>query len=271
MGYVQVRGKQLEYLESGEGEHPIVLIHGAGSSALIWHQVQQHLADASQRTIALSLPGAGGSEATDDVDDYNVHAYAADIRGMLDQLDIHQCVLVGHSLGVQNVISVLADHDEGLNVPALILMSGGACDFARPTVRGEQRQTIIDGFTEGREALPEAPTPEWTRAHRGLPKEIRHRLWEDLRNNPIERAIGQRLGELRDRTGFLLKLEIPTLIVSGDADEVVPLERTLKMYPNLDPDTRFMHILHGVGHYPNAENPEAIASIIDVFAKEHVA
>ena len=98
MPFVPVRGKQLEYLDSGDGETPIILIHGAGSSALIWHQVQQHLENASLRTLALSLPGAGGSDAPDDVDDYNSDAYAADIRGALDQLDIHRCVLVGHSL-----------------------------------------------------------------------------------------------------------------------------------------------------------------------------
>ncbi|MEM7365015.1 MAG: alpha/beta hydrolase [Pseudomonadota bacterium] len=270
MPFVAVRGKQLEYLESGDGETPVILIHGAGSSALIWHQVQQHLADASLRTLALSLPGAGGSDASDNVDDYNSNAYAADIRGALDQLGIHRCVLVGHSLGVQNVISTLADQGEGLTVPALILMAGGACDFARPPVLGEQREAIIEGFRAGEDSRPETPTPEWTREHRGLPKDVRHRLWNDIRNNPFERAVGQRLGELRDRTGFLLKLEIPTLIVSGDSDTVVPLERTLKMYPNLSPDTRSMHILHGVGHYPNAEVPDTLARIIEGFVKEHV-
>ncbi len=271
MPYVHVRGKQLEYLDSGQGQTPIMLIHGASSSALIWHQVQKILTDSGHRAIALSLPGAAGSDATDNVDDYNVGAYAADIRGTLDQLGIHRCILVGHSLGVQNVISALADHCEGLTVPALVLISGGACDFARPPVQGDQRQAIIDGITSGQEFHPETPTPEWTREHRGLPKDIRHQLWNDLRNNPIERTIGQRLGELRDRTGFLLKLETPTLILSGDTDNVVPLERTLKMYPNLNPGTRSMHILHGVGHYPNAKFPEPVANIIDAFVKEHVA
>lgn len=271
MPFVPVRGKQLEYLDSGDGETPIILIHGAGSSALIWHQVQQHLENASLRTLALSLPGAGGSDAPDDVDDYNSDAYAADIRGALDQLDIHRCVLVGHSLDVQNVISTLADHDEGLTVPAIILIAGGACDFARPPVLGDQREAIIEGFRAREDSPPETPTPEWTREHRGLPKNVRHRLWNDIRNNPFERAVGQRLGELRDRRGFLLKLGVPTLIVSGDSDTVVPLERTLKMYLNLSPDMRFMHILHSIGHYPAAEVPDAVARIVEDFVKEHVA
>jgi pimeloyl-ACP methyl ester carboxylesterase len=269
MPFVQTRGKQLEYFEQGEGSTPIILIHGAGSSALIWDQVQTLMAGQGYRTIAISLPGAGGSDHSDNLKDYNPISYAADIRGALDSLGMHNCVFVGHSLGVQNVLGILADHGEGLKVPAMILMAGGACDVARLEILGTQRDKMIESFGS-REPAPEEPTATWTRQHQGLPAETRHRLWQDILNNPMERVLGQRLGELRDRTGLLIELDIPTLIVSGDRDEVVPLERTLNMYPKLKEENRHMHVLHGVGHFPNAQVPEEISALYCDFLSEHL-
>ena len=65
MAFVQAGDKRLEYFEVGEGprrpqDNTVVLIHGAGSSAVIWNKVQALMADAGFRTIAISLLGAGG-------------------------------------------------------------------------------------------------------------------------------------------------------------------------------------------------------------------
>ncbi|MCB1692467.1 MAG: alpha/beta hydrolase, partial [Pseudomonadales bacterium] len=62
MPFVTAGDKRLEYFERGKGDDVVVLIHGAGSSALIWDTVQGLMAGAGFRTIAISLPGAGGSD-----------------------------------------------------------------------------------------------------------------------------------------------------------------------------------------------------------------
>ena len=65
-------------------------------------------------------------------------------------------------------------------------------------------------------------------------------------------------------TAFLSETDVPTLVVSGDADSVVPLHMTLDMYTKLKPGVGHLHILHGVDHYPNSEDPETVA---DVYAR----
>lgn len=93
--YVEAGGRRLRYLELGAGT-PVVLIHGFGADLNTWMFVQPALA-ASHRTIALDLPGHGGS--TKDVGAGDIATLAAAVGAALDTLGVENPHLVGHSLG----------------------------------------------------------------------------------------------------------------------------------------------------------------------------
>ena len=264
MATTHINGSTVEYFDVGESKHVLVLIHGAGSSARIWHTMQALLATRDIRTVAVSLPGAGGTSAASDLDGYSPANYARVARGLIDALGITRCAIAGHSLGVSNTLYLATDEAAGLDITALIMMAGGSGD-ERVTPDSGEREAIITKMREkptGRDAG--SPREGWERLHLGLPLTVRNQLWNDIVSNPPGRAIGQRISGRKDMTPFLSSTGIPTLVVSGDADSVVPLEATLRMYAKLKPGVGHLHVLHGIDHYPNAEDP---ATLADVFAR----
>ena len=270
MATIELQHGKVEYFDVGVSDRVVVLIHGAGSSARIWYSVQALLALCDLRTVAISLPGAGGTDPAKDLDGYSPANYALVTRQLIDALSITRCAVVGHSLGVSNALYLASEHGAGIEIPALILMAGGAGD-ERATPTGDERAEIIKKMQQqapGRDAG--SGRADWERLHLGLPETVRDQLWNDIVANPRERAIGQRISGRKDMTPFLSTTETPTLVVSGDADSVVPLSATLGMYPKLKPGIGHLSVMHGVDHYPNAEEPEALADAYAAFLDDRL-
>lgn len=269
MAIVQAGDVSLEYFEVGDGDPTVVLIHGASSSGRIWHVVQAKLAEAGMRTVAISMRGAGASDHTPDEGDYNPASYAQDIAAALKSLGIAKFVLVGHSLGVSNALNFASANADGVDLQALILMAGGPGN-GRAELSPDQIKTLRE-----RVKLPDPATEAkrkeaWLPIHMGLPEDVRDALWADIQRNPLERMVGQGLGTRKDMTEFLASIDMPLLIVSGDADSVVPLEMTLQMYPKIPVHRRHLHVMHGIDHFPNAQIPERIAAVYRRFIESHV-
>ena len=258
MPNVKAGAFQLEYFEVGDGDKVVILVHGAGSSALIWHEVQLIMAQEGYRTIAISLLGAGESDRTRFQADYNPENYGRMIRAALDSLAISDCALVGHSLGVSNVLYVASEFSQDLRLRAMILMAGGAGD-KRSAPSSQEIDKIIEDWPEPNPNNVDERRTAWEPLHKGLPVHIRDELWVTIQKNPIERAQGQRISSRKDMTPFLNETDVPTLILSGDNDSVVPLQLTLNLYPKLKQEVRHLHVIHGVDHYPNAEVPEQVS------------
>ncbi|MDP6422356.1 MAG: alpha/beta hydrolase [SAR202 cluster bacterium] len=260
MALVQAGPVKLECLEQGQGDRTMVLVHGASSSARIWHSLQELLANAGVRTLAIGTRGAGASHRSPDPDDYNSQTYAADLAAALRALGERKFTLVGHSLGVMNSVHFMRDHASDFEVQALVLIAGGnlkAREAATPEqLRELEELMLLPGKDEAtRRAL-------WEPLHTGLPMDIRDILWRDIENSPVERAIGQGAGLRHDLTPVMASMPVPTMIVSGDADAVVPIEVTLEGYLTLPTDRRHLHVLHGIDHYPNAEAPDQISDAL---------
>ncbi|HIL94916.1 MAG TPA: alpha/beta hydrolase, partial [Pseudomonadales bacterium] len=238
----------------------VVLIHGAGSSALIWDTVQTQMAAAGFRTLAISLPGAGGSDHPTDPAAYSPDSYAVDIKHSLDALNISQFSIVGHSLGVSNVLGLVDDYGSGFDVQAMVMVAGGGGGL-RQAPSAKEIEEIRSSWPTPDPADADKRRATWEKLHMGLTYKIRNALWADIQANPFERAFGQRISARKDRTPFLNSTEIPTLVVSGDNDSVVPLALTLEMYPKLKSSVRHLHVMHGVDHYPNAETPNEISRV----------
>lgn len=261
MPMVQAGDIQLEYFEHGTGENCFVLVHGASSSAVIWDQVQRNLADAGFRSVAVSLRGAGASGRPERDEDYTPKRYAEDLALALAELKLQRFVLVGHSLGVSDVLYLLRDYGSQFEIQALVLMAGGG-GGGRPAPDAATIAEIRQRIDAASKQQDPAARARWEPLHVGLSEEVRDQLWQDIQNNPIERSRGQATSGVDDMTEVLNKLEVPTLVVSGDDDKVVPLGMTLPIYQKLPQDKRFMHIFHGAGHFPNAQIPHKLTDLL---------
>ena len=98
--HIEVLGKQMAYVEIGEGD-PIVFQHGNPTSSYLWRNIMPHVADRG-RCIALDLIGMGDSETLDDSgpDRYRFTEHFEDFSSALDALGVRENVtLVLHDWG----------------------------------------------------------------------------------------------------------------------------------------------------------------------------
>src|SRR6516225_982339 len=94
---IEVAGRRLHYLELGEGAGvPVLLVHGFGADLNTWMFPQPALA-AERRTVALDLPGHGGSAK--EVGAGDAESLTDAVEGALSELGVEQVHLVGHSMG----------------------------------------------------------------------------------------------------------------------------------------------------------------------------
>lgn len=251
----------LEYFEAGNGNRVIVLVHGASSSARIWHAVQQQLAKEGIRSIAVSLLGAGGSERSKNEEDYHPKSYAEQLGGAVDALGLSTFALMGHSLGT--IVAAYYIRDHAGRIERLVQMSG-------PPVFGEVPKQP-QGGERPRVRNPDGPEDaRWERQHLGLPKDVREALRNDINSNPTQRRSGQ-MPPWKGIDEVARTMNVPTLVICGDADDVVHPQYPIQYYLSLPYEVRHLHVFHGVGHYPNAQIPDRLAGVLSRFVGEQVA
>ena len=102
-------GVRLAYHQMGEGDPPIVFIHG-GFGNRTGFTLQEEYFSPNHRCLAIDLRGHGDSDKPDE--QYTMDKYADEVAEWLRHLGIRRPILVGHSMGGQVVISVAARHPE---------------------------------------------------------------------------------------------------------------------------------------------------------------
>ena len=100
-------GRRLACLDRGSGR-PVVFVHGWSLSSAIWTLQTDWLASRGLRVVAYDKRGHGDSDKPSD--GYDMDALATDLAAVLDQLDLDDVTLVGHSMGAGEVARYLAGH-----------------------------------------------------------------------------------------------------------------------------------------------------------------
>ncbi len=147
MPEVRAGAVKLEYFERGDGDPTVVLVHGYRSSARVWDAVQEALADQGMRTVAISMRGAGASDATERDEDYSAYQFSRDLAAAVDALGLDRFVLVGHSMGASTVTNYVRDHGE--RVSALVLLAGGALSDGKPMEMTAEQEAAWNARIEG--------------------------------------------------------------------------------------------------------------------------
>lgn len=116
--------RQLRVRDEGESKRPpLVCVHGAGSSSVVWMDVVRRLSP-MRRVVAPDLPGHGQSDRWHPPDDVTIAMYRDAVGTVCAQLKIERAVLVGHSMGALVALAAAAAWPE--RVAGLILVGGGA-------------------------------------------------------------------------------------------------------------------------------------------------
>lgn len=258
---VRLDGYTYCFLEAGTGP-ALVLLHGIGGSLYDWRHVVDDLSQ-EHRVIALDLLGAGESSMPSS-GDYSVFAQARRVKGLLDLLEIEKATLVGNSYGGGVAIAFAQDWPERL---AGLVLIDAAC-YAEE-IPWYVDLSHVPGAVDIAQILPVKNRVE--KVLRGCYRDPERLTSEEVANYAQEFApAARRASAVRtvralipdDLTEFharLRSIEIDTLIIWGDSDDVIPPKLGMRLERDL-PNARLVELQ--AGHVPNQECPRKVVELV---------
>ena len=269
---IELHGHPVTYRRMGEGP-PIVLIHGITSSSRTWRSVMPALAE-HYTVIAPDLLGHGRSAKPRG--DYSLGAYASGVRDLLLALDIPRANVVGHSLGGGIAMQFAYQFPE--RVDRLVLVDSGGLGtevnlaLRAATLPGSEwvlpllcapvlrdAAIAIGRVVEGLGYEPSADLRGVSEGFFSLGEDGARRAFLHTARSVIDPG-GQKI-DARDR--LYLAAEIPSMIVWGEQDRVIPVEHGVRAH-ELMPGSR-MELFPTGGHFPFNDDPERFISILHDF------
>ncbi|ACO44833.1 alpha/beta hydrolase [Deinococcus deserti] len=243
MSYVTVgqeNGQNIElYFEDHGSGQPVVLIHGFPLNGHSWERQEAALLDSGYRVITYDRRGFGASSKPSSGYDYDT--FTADLDALLRHLDVRDVVLVGFSMGSGEVTRYVAQY--GTERVSKAVLIGPIPPFLLKTADNPDGvpQEVFDGIKDAiRQDRPKFLTSFFenfynTDVHLGtrLSEEVLRMNW-----NVAARASGRATLACVDTwlTDFredVARINIPTLIIHGDADRILPFDATAKRLPDL--------------------------------------
>jgi 3-oxoadipate enol-lactonase len=263
MPSVTIDGTSIHYHEAGSGDPPVVLLHAFPLHAGMW-EPQLAALGGRARVVAPDLKGFGASDAPDDPALYSMDAYADEVAGLLDHLDLPRVVLGGLSMGGYVAFAFLRRHRE--RVAALVLAdTRPEADAPEVLERrtNQQRQVAEEGTAGVIETLLGSLLSEHTRRQQPAVVELARHLMD----NPPGGFIGALAAMKRriDASEELAAIDVPTLVLVGEEDPVSPPEVAEAMSARI-PGSRVV-TLPRAGHLSNLEATEAVnRAVLDFLA-----
>jgi pimeloyl-ACP methyl ester carboxylesterase len=261
-----LHGHRITYRMAGDGP-VMVLIHGITSASDTWRELLPFLAE-HHTVIAPDLLGHGQSAKPRG--DYSLGAYASGIRDLLLALGHQRATVVGHSLGGGVAMQFAYQFPERCERLALI-SSGGLGREVHPLLRAASlpgSEIVLPLLTSGavlsagqavgsllvRLGLrPANDLAEIARGYASLGDARGRRAFLHTLRAVID-PLGQRVSA-SDR--LYLAAEMPSLIVWGGRDPVIPVEHARDAHAAM-PGSR-LEILGGAGHFPHLDDPRMVA------------
>ena len=243
MKKITINDIEIAYERHGKGS-PLVLLHGYPLDHHLWDAVVPLLKD----TFDLIIPDLRGFGESTTVDTpYTMYDFASDIAGLLDQLGVQKTAVAGHSMGGYVALAFARLYAE--RVSALALVSSQV--LADPPDRKHGRyKSAAEVAEKGISGVVDTMTPKFT----SNPE------WQAFARQNMEAQqpaayIGalKAMAERVDATTLLSEVKYPFVVIHGDADMLIPIERAREVKAAL-PESHLFEI-KGVGHMPMCEAP----------------
>ncbi|MER7922715.1 alpha/beta hydrolase [Streptomyces sp. NPDC096057] len=221
-------GTRIFYKDWGSGQ-PVVFSHGWPLTADAWDPQLKFMVDNGFRAVAHDRRGGGRSDQP--WDGNNLDTYADDLASVIEALDLRDVILVGHSTGGGEVTRYLGRHGSGRVAKAVLL---GAIpplmlktDANPEGLPIEVFDEIRNGVEKDRSQFYKDLSASFYGANRDdstVTQGTRDEFWLWSMTVGIKGAYDciKAFSET-DLTEDLKKIDVPTLIVHGDDDQIVPI------------------------------------------------
>jgi pimeloyl-ACP methyl ester carboxylesterase len=245
---------------------PLVLLHGTGSSLHSWQGWADRL-KATRRIIRIDRPGFGltGPNPTND---YSMRSYSAFLVRLLDRLEVRRAVVVGNSSGGRMAWEFAVAHPE--RVEALVLLAPAGYPRSTPMPMGLRIAMSPWAGPLLEHILPRSQVRQGLRSSFGDPTKVTDEMVDRSYDLTLRagnrRALGETLRQAQatDNSAAITKVRVPTLILWGTRDRVIPPDPDASRYAR-DIRGAALVMLPGLGHLPHEENPDATVAALNGF------
>ncbi len=248
MNIVAVNGINLAYARHGKGT-PLMLVHGFPLDSSSWNEIIPFLKDEFDIIIP-DLRGFGQSTTVESP--YTILDMADDLAGLLDHLGIEKTAIAGHSMGGYVALAFAKKYPQRMT--GLGLVSSQA---AADTPEGKERRykTAADVAENGVAVVAEAMSPKLS-ADARVQKYVRSVI-EGQSKSAVIGAL-KAMAAREDMMAFIAQLTLPLVLIHGDADQLIPIDRAKEIKAAL-PSVKLQE-LNGTGHMPMMEFPQGTAA-----------
>lgn len=248
---------KLEFTSQGRGR-AVVLLHGFPLDRSLWLHQREALS-ARCRLILPDLRGHGASPAPPGA--YTMDELADDVIELMDDLGVTEPVIGGMSMGGYVVLSLALRFPREFRALLLINTRAGADTPETARVREDLAQ-LVEGQGSPQSVvdamLPKLFAPGTYAEQPALVEQYREQM---LRTSPLGVAGALRGMAIRpDRTPDLARIALPTLVVAGQGDQLIPISESQKLARGIAGAE--LAEIADAGHMAPCENPSAFNQVI---------
>jgi len=258
---------EIYYEDHGTGQ-PVVLIHGYPLNGHSWEKQERVLLAAGYRVITYDRRGFG--QSSQPTIGYDYDTFAADLHALVSYLDLHDMVLTGFSMGTGEVTRYLGTYGSSRVAKAVLMGAIPPFLLKTPDNPDGVPANLFDGFRQS----AAADTPAWLKG-----------FLDNFYN--IDQFGGNRVSDEAYRASFnvavtmsaiaayacistwqadfradLPKIDIPVMVIQGDADRILPFDKTGKRLSGLIADMELVVVAGGPHAIPWTHTSEVNAALL---------
>jgi 3-oxoadipate enol-lactonase len=263
MGTFTFDGLAVHFVDEGSGDPAVMMVHGFPFRSSMWEPQIPVVVGAGRRVVAPDLPGFGASDVPADRSSYSIDRYADLVAALAGDLGLGRVVLVGLSMGGYIALAVARRH------PALLaglVLADTRPDPDTPEGRAARTEQQAKVAGSGQVApLVDGLLDRVLAAGGARHAEVRAKLGEMMRATAPAGWVGalEAMKQRSDQTDLLPQIAVPTLVVVGEGDALVPFEVAEGMAKAI-PGAR-LEVVPGAGHVASLEDPEVFNRALTAF------
>lgn len=252
--FITINGNNIRYLESGNSEKTIVLVHGLGASAERYEFVIPEFSE-HYRVIVPDLIGFGYSDKP--LVDYTTEFFSDFLSSFLQKLNLNKINIIGSSLGGHITAKYASTHSDSIDHLVLVSPSG-IMKSSTPALDAYVMAALYPDLEVAKNAF---------QMMAGGTRQVNQKVIEDfVKRMKLPNAkmafmstlLGLKNSELI--TNSLKKISVPTLIIWGEHDPVIPIKYADDFVASIQ-DCRF-YMMDNSGHTPYVDDPKRFAQLV---------